>query len=70
MKQKLSVTKTTEHCSCNGCRAKNYIDDERFDETVVNIFEVQIGNFCSRLCPDCLKFFVEQTINVLEDVKE
>ena len=58
MERKLSVAKATEHCSCNSCHAKNYIDDERFDEKVVNIFDVRIGNFCNRLCMDCLEHLI------------
>lgn len=66
MERKLSVTKTTERCSCNSCHAKNYIDDERFDETVVTIFEVQISNFCSRLCPDCCKALATKLLKECE----
>lgn len=43
MERKLSVTKATEHCSCNSCHAKNYISDERFDTKVDAIYEVRIG---------------------------
>lgn len=60
MERKLSVTRATEHCSCNSCNAKNYIADERFDKKVDTIFEVRIGNFCNRLCQDCLKALADE----------
>ena len=66
MERKLSVTKATEHCSCNSCHAKNYIDDERFDEKVDTIFEVRISNFCSRLCPDCCKALAAELLKECE----
>lgn len=30
--EEISVTKATEHCSCNSHHSKNYIADERFDK--------------------------------------
>ncbi len=70
MEQKLSITKANEHCSCNSCHAKNYDSDDRFDRKVDAIFEVHIGCFCNRLCPDCLKSLAEQVINASKEVKE
>ena len=66
MEQKLSITKPNEHCSCNSCHAKNYIDNERFDKKVVTIFDVHIGNFCIRLCPDCCKVLADELIKRCE----
>lgn len=62
MERKLSVTKATEHCSCNSCHAKNYISDERFDTKVDAIYEVRIGMFCNRLCQDCCNILAEMLI--------
>jgi hypothetical protein len=59
MEQKLSITKATEHCSCNSCHAKNYDSGERFDKKTDFILDVKIGNFCNRLCPDCLRTLVK-----------
>ena len=66
MERKLSVTKTTEHCSCNSCHAKNYDSDDRFDRKVDAIFEVHIGCFCNRLCPDCCKALAAELLKECE----
>ena len=66
MERKLSITKPNEHCSCNSCHAKNYIADERFDKKVDTIFDVHIGNFCIRLCPDCCKVLADELIKSCE----
>lgn len=54
MERKLSITQATEECRCNSCYAQNYDSDNKLDSRVDVIFEVHIGNFCNRLCPECL----------------
>lgn len=65
MDRKLSITKATENCSCNSCHAKNYDSGDRFDQKVDMILDVKIGNFCNRICPDCLKVLFEEAKNAV-----
>lgn len=57
MERKISVKQTREPiCTCNGCGAQNYESQYGNGKKTVDVlFEVKIGVFSSRLCPDCLK---------------
>lgn len=67
MTRKLRVKIATEHCSCNSCHAKNYDTGEKADRKVDFILDVTIGNFCNRLCPDCLKSLAKEAANIIKE---
>lgn len=56
--KRLSVVPAQERCSCNACGHRNYVPLNPLPGDVENlvptIYEVRIGNFCNRVCGQCL----------------
>lgn len=56
--KRLSVRPADERCSCNACSHRNYLPTPAIqgdvDNLVPTIYDVRIGNFCNRLCGQCL----------------
>lgn len=68
MDRTITIQKTTDICSCNGCGSRNYnstLPNADHTRRVDTLYELQIGSQCVCLCTDCLDALTMQIAVVL-----